>query len=143
MTSLDSRAKRVLALLAVLSVAFALRAAAAPKGAPRVLLLVQQPPQLAAALRTAVELLAGHGFPASEAEIVVCGPAAHSLVKGDKLEPLLAEAHAKGVRLVACGLTLEEKKIDRATLSPSVEVAPNGFVEVLQRKSEGWLTVEL
>lgn len=116
---------------------------AAPKPAAKVLLLVQQPPQLLAAIKTGTELLAGKGFPASDVEVLVCGPGIASLVTGSPAEPQLADAKMAGVRVVGCGLSLTEKGIDRTTVSPHVTLAENGFVEALQRKAEGYLSVDL
>ncbi len=148
---LSTRARRRAAAVAALLALGFLRPPAAlasarptPEEKPqRVLVLVQKPPQLKVVLETEEALLAGHGLRASAAEIVVCGPAAKSLVAGDALEPLLLQAHAKGVRIVACGLTLRQLKLDPKRLSPAVEVVPNGLVEAFQRQAEGWLSVEL
>lgn len=141
------------AALALL-LAVGLPAQAGPPGAPqaglggtarpaRVLLLVQQGPQLAAALATGQQSLAGRGFPASEVEVLVCGPAITSLLRGAELEPKLRAARRAGVRVVACGLTLSEKGIDRSKVSPEVTVVENGLVEALERQAEGFLSVEL
>lgn len=139
----------------VLAVALALPALAArppATGAParrgagateRVLFLVQQPPQLKAALATGQQSLSGRGFPAREVEVLVCGPAITSLLAGDAMEARLAEAKQAGIRVVACGLTLAEKGIAPDKLSPSVEVVENGLVEALQRQAEGFRSVEL
>lgn len=139
----------------VLALALALPALAAQPASPaalarrgagtseRVLFLVQQPPQLKAALSTGQQALAGRGFPAREVEVLVCGPAITSLLTGEVMEPRLAEAKQAGIRVVACGLTLTEKGIAADKLSPSVAVVENGLVEALQRQAEGFRSVEL
>lgn len=115
---------------------------AAAKGA-KVLLLVQKPPQLRAAMATGIELLAGKGFPAKDVEVLVCGPGITELVAGSATEPHIQQAAAGGVRVVGCGLSLTEKGIDPKTVSPAVTVVENGFVEALQRKQEGYVSVDL
>ncbi|MBZ4330160.1 DoxX family membrane protein [Corallococcus sp. AS-1-12] len=139
----------------VLALALALPALArqpAVPGAPagrgagsteRVFFLVQQPPQLKAVLAAGQQSLKGLGFPAREVEVLVCGPAITSLLAGDAMEARLVEAKQAGIRVVACGLTLAEKGIAPAALSPSVEVVENGLVEALQRQAEGFRSVEL
>lgn len=117
-------------------------APAAEKGA-KVLLLVQQPPQLRAAMATGIELLDGKGFPATEVEVLVCGPGVSELLAGSATEPRIQEAARAGVRVVACGLTLKEKGIDPKKVSPLVTVVENGFVEALERKHEGYISVDL
>ena len=123
----------------------ALAAPARPAATPgeRVLFLVQQPPQLSAALMTGQQSLKGQGFPAREVEIIVCGPAIASLLKGDAMEPKLREARRAGVRVVACGITLEEKGIASEALSTEVGLVDNGLVEALKRQAEGFRSVEL
>lgn len=109
----------------------------------RVFLLVQQPPQLKAALATGQDALAGRGFPAIEVEVLVCGPAINALLAGDAMESKIEAATNSGVRVVACGLTLAEKGIAPEKLSPHVRVVANGLVEALKRQSEGFRSVEL
>lgn len=145
------RAKPMLAgVLGALLVAVALPAQAGkpvslaqPSTEERVLLLVQQPPQLVAALTTGEQSLRGEGFPAKEVEIIVCGPAIASLVKGHPLEPRLEAAKKRGLRVVACGLTLEEKGISRDAITAHVGIVDNGLVEALKRQAEGFRSVEL
>ncbi|AKU92973.1 hypothetical protein AKJ08_3360 [Vulgatibacter incomptus] len=147
---------RRLAVLALAAGLFPAAAAATPTPAPtpasaetakadaaRVLFLVQQPPQLDAALKTGLELLSGKHLPTREVEIVVCGPAIESLLQGSKSATSVDEASARGIRVVACGLTLAQKDIAPTRLVPKVVVVENGLVEVLQRKAEGFLSVEL
>jgi intracellular sulfur oxidation DsrE/DsrF family protein len=116
---------------------------ASARSGARVIFLVQQAPQLDAALKTGKELLSGKHLPAREVEVVVCGPAIDSLVAGAPLSPALDDAASRGIRVVACGLSLAQKHIDPAGLHPKVAVVENGLVEVLLRKAEGFLSVEL
>ena len=152
----SGRARRVarpaltgLSIVIALAATSALAKAPAPSpadakvDAARVLFLVQQPPQLDAALKTGVELLSGRHLPAREVEIVVCGPATEQLLLDAKAAPAVDAAAAKGIRVMACGLTLTQKGIDPARLNPKVTPVENGLVEVLQRKAEGFLSVEL
>ena len=149
---LSGRARRLarpaltgLTIVVALASTQALAKAPAPAkaDAARVLFLVQQPPQLDAALKTGAELLSGRHLPTREVEIVVCGPAIEQLLVDAKAAPALDAAAAKGIRVMGCGLTLAQKGIDPARLNPKVTLVENGLVEVLQRKAEGFLSVEL
>lgn len=111
--------------------------------AHRVLFLVQQPSPVRAAMQTGLQLLEGELFPAREVEVLVCGSGVDSLVVGEPNAALATEASSKGLRVVACGLSLTQKKVDRTQLAPGVVVVENGFVEALERKAEGFLSVEL
>jgi intracellular sulfur oxidation DsrE/DsrF family protein len=46
------------------------------------------------------------------------------------------------VRVAACGISLERAGVDPSALVPSVEVVPNGLVEVLRLQRDGFLSVE-
>lgn len=109
----------------------------------RVFFLVQQPSQLKAALSTGLQLLDGKLFPASEVEVLVCGPGVESLVVGGAVAEIATRASQKGVNVVACGLSLTQKAVDRNTLATGISVVENGFVHTLQRKSQGFISVEL
>ncbi|AKV00253.1 hypothetical protein AKJ09_06916 [Labilithrix luteola] len=109
----------------------------------KAVMLVQKEQQLRIALGTAKEMLRGTHLAAQAVEVVVCGEASSSLLERGPLDTELRAAHDAGVRIVACGISLERGGIDRATLSRAVEVVDNGLIEVFQRQSEGYLSIEL
>lgn len=117
--------------------------AARARASTKAVMLVQKEQHLRIALRTAKEMLHGTRFAAQAVEVVVCGEASSSLVEGEPLEAELRAARDAGVRIVACGISLERSGIDPETVSRAVEVVDNGLLEVFHRQSEGYLSVEL
>lgn len=111
-------------------------------GPVRAVMLVQKAQHIKLALRTGAEMLAGKHLPAKAITVVVCGEEVASLRAGSELEPELAAARSAGVRIAACGISLDRAGIDAKALSPSVEVVPNGLVEVLRLQRDGYLSVE-
>ena len=108
----------------------------------RAVMLVQKPQHVKLALRTGAEMLGGKGLPARAITVVACGEEVASLRAGGDLEPDLAAARSAGVRVAACGISLERAGLDARALSASIEVVPNGLVEVLRLQHDGYLSVE-
>lgn len=108
----------------------------------RAVMLVQKPQHLKLALRTGAEMLAGKGLPAKVITVIVCGDEVTSLRAGSELEPDLVAARTAGVRIAACGISLERSGVDAKALSAAVEVVPNGLLEVLRLQHDGYLSIE-
>ena len=95
------------------------------------------------ALKTAEQMLAGQGFLAQKVELVICGEGVQALLRSAKGAELLKQAADKGVKIVACGLSLQQAKIDKADLAPGVQTVDNGLIEVIQLQSQGYLSIGL
>ncbi len=132
----------LLALAALLLGACATTSAATPPaGADAgVVLLVRTERHLQVALKTAADLRAAHP---REVHVLVCGDAVTALRRGAPLEPALEAAKAQGTRVVACGLSLTDKQVDPAELSPHVDQVPNALVEAVHLQDRGFRSIEL
>ncbi len=106
-------------------------------------ILVQNPKQLPVVLKTCEEMLAGEGFPVSEATIVVCGQAVQSLQRDSDEAALIGRSAKNGVRVTACGISLDKLKVRRDRLVPEVQVVTNGLVELLKLQKRGFHSIEL
>ena len=105
---------------------------------------VQTSKHLKVALLTAVQLLNGTGaIKIDHVEIVVCGKAVSALLHGSKLRARLVKAQNRGVRIVACGLTMKKKKIDPKTLMKGIDVVPNGLIEIIRLQAAGYYSITL
>ena len=106
-------------------------------------LLVRTPRHIQVALKSATALLTGDGVRVAAVDIVVCDEAVSALVEDQDLVRALEGVRTRGVRTVACGLSLDRFKVDRAALPSFVDAVPNGIVETLRLQSRGFLSVEL
>ncbi|PAP75105.1 DsrE family protein [Rubrivirga marina] len=114
---------------------------AAPEG---VVFLVREPQHARAAIRTAAELRERPAYAEVPVELVVCGGGSRALLAdAPDAAALVESAAAGGVRLLACGMSLDNLGIDPAALAPGVDVVPNGLLYALDRQAEGFLSVEL
>lgn len=58
--------------------------------------------------------------------------------KGNGLEDSLKSLQEKGLILAECNNTLNELKVDRASLYPFIEIVPSGVGELVIRQGDGW-----
>lgn len=116
-----------------------------PADAVKVAFLVREPEQINVAMMTAKEMLSGRAeVKAAEASIVVCSGGGISAVKkGSNLSDALDQTVKAGTRVVACGLSLKKMGVEPKELHASVQVVPNGLVEMIRLKSQGYLSVDL
>ena len=58
--------------------------------------------------------------------------------KNNGLEKQLLDLQSRGVILAQCNNTLNELKVDRATLYPFISIVPSGVGELTIRQADGW-----
>lgn len=106
---------------------------------------VQTERHLTVALLTARQMFEGVGdYHADQVTIVACGPAVKGLFKGSGVEADIEQTAEMGdVRVVACGITLEQMERDPSELASGVEAVPNGFIELARLQALGYDAVVL
>ena len=77
--------------------------------------------------------------PDSELEVVCHGPGLQMLLQSksrvaDKIPGLVG----KHVSFVACEFSMQEQKVDRSQLLPTVGTVPYGLLEVVSKQEAGW-----
>lgn len=79
-------------------------------------------------------------FPAEsmDIEIVAYGPGLEMFKKDSPLEQRLDEAARAGVKLLACGNTMEATRTSREQLNSSVAIVKAGAVEIMQKQEQGY-----
>lgn len=78
-----------------------------------------------------------------EFEIIICGKAVVELTQNEKIAPFLEMAKKEGVKLVACGYSLNESKVNPNDLPKDVKVVDNGLLYDFQLQKKGYLSIEL
>ena len=71
-------------------------------------------------------------------EIVAYGPGLEMFKKDSRLGQRLDDAANSGVKLLACGNTMEFTRTTQDQLNSSVEVVKAGVVEILQKQEQGY-----
>lgn len=122
------------------------KAAVQPENQPnKAAIGVRTQRHLKVALLTARQMFKGvGGYEAEQVTIVVCGKGVKSLLAETDIEAKIKRAREKNnLRVVACGITIKAMDIDAAALAPSVEVVPNGFIELARLQAAGYEAVVL
>lgn len=78
-----------------------------------------------------------------EFQLIICGKAVAELTQPEKIAPFLEMAKKEGVKLVACGYSLNESKINPKDLPSEVKVVDNGLFYDFQLQKKGYLSIEL
>ena len=105
---------------------------------------VRKPKHVEVAIMTARQMLAGEAEQSADrVDIVTCGPAIRALATDSDRADIVRQAVEAGVRLKACGVTVERMGFDASGFIDGVEVVPNGFVELIRLQKQGFHTIEL
>jgi hypothetical protein len=118
--------------------------ASAETDATRVVFGVRKPKHVGVSLMSARNMLSGEAEQSADrVDIVACGPAIRALATDSKFADRVREGLSKGIRMKACGVTVERMGFDASTFVEGVEVVPNGFVELMRLQEKGFHSVEL
>src|SRR3569623_508614 len=71
-------------------------------------------------------------------EIVVYGPNVKLLTAFSDELPLIQKVQSEGIKVIACGLTLQTDNINPKELAPGIQVVPSGGVWIVNRQKQGW-----
>jgi len=109
---------------------------------PGIVLLVRRPQHVRAALQTVRDLEASESLATVPVEVVVCGTAVRALRTGTPLASRLAEQAPDRMKVLACGMSMDNLGVEKDALSPIVDVVPNGLAHALKREASGYLSVD-
>ena len=117
-----------------------LQAVGTPKG---VVIQVSEadPAKWQMALINALNVRKAYGDLPVGVEIVAYGPGLKMLGEDSTVAAGLDEARKHGVKLLACGNTMNMTGTRRDQLNHGVEVVPAGIVEIMERQQEGYAYV--
>jgi intracellular sulfur oxidation DsrE/DsrF family protein len=116
---------------------------AASTEAPGIVMLVRRPQHIRASIQTVRDLRASDSLSTTPVEIVVCGKAVRAIQSEDPLADAVARASGETVRVLACGMSLNNLGVAPSTLADDVTVVPNGLAHALKRQAAGYLSVDL
>lgn len=71
-------------------------------------------------------------------EIVVFGPAVKYLTEFSEEVPLIQKIQSEGIKVIACGRSLDTDQVSEDTLAQGVVVIPYGAVHIMNRQKQGW-----
>lgn len=71
-------------------------------------------------------------------EIVVFGPAVKFLTDDSEEVPLIQKVQSEGIKIIACGRSLQTENIKESDLASGVTATPFGAVHIVNRQKQGW-----
>jgi intracellular sulfur oxidation DsrE/DsrF family protein len=74
----------------------------------------------------------------SKFEIVVFGPAVKFLTEDSDEVPLIQKIQSEGIKIVACGRSMQTDNVKPSDLAGGITVTPFGAVQIVNRQKQGW-----
>jgi intracellular sulfur oxidation DsrE/DsrF family protein len=93
------------------------------------------------AIEDAVVQSKSEGLELSEARVILCGESVKALAEEN---PIVKKAlQNPKIKLYACGLSLEQMKIDPKNIPSEVPTVRNGILEAMKLENDGYKQVDL
>lgn len=105
--------------------------------------LTKKVPQLQPILITAEKLKEEDGENFGAFEVIICGQEIGDITDPDKIDTFIERAEALGVRLIACGFSLNKFKVDRSEVPKKMGVVENGILYNFQLQKKGYHSLGL
>lgn len=105
--------------------------------------LTKKVPQLQPILITAEKLKEDQGDRFGEFIVVICGQEIGDITDPEKIDKFLLRAEELGVKLVACGFSLNKFKVSREAVPKSMEIVENGILYNFQLQQKGYFSLSL
>lgn len=99
--------------------------------------------QLAPILLTANALIKTDGKRFGELQILFCGKTIEAINNHAEFLAQLEKAKSKDIKILVCGLSLDQFDIDHETLPDHLQVVENGILHALQLKKNGFITLSI
>ena len=71
-------------------------------------------------------------------EVVVFGPAVKFLTDESDEVPLIQKMQSEGIKIIACGRSMQTDNVKETELAPGVTMTPFGAVHIVNRQKQGW-----
>ncbi|WP_031425454.1 sulfur reduction protein DsrE [Flavimarina sp. Hel_I_48] len=105
--------------------------------------LTKKIPQLQPILLTAEALKAEEGEAFGDFEVIICGREIGDITDGKKMKNFIQKAEKVGVKLVACGFSLNKFKVDKTKVPKEMKVVENGILYNFQLQKKGFKSLSL
>lgn len=107
------------------------------------IVLTKKVPQLQPILITAERLKEEDGEHFGEFEVIICGKEIGDITDPAKIGEFITKAEKLGVKLVACGFSLNKFKVDKNAVPKEMKLVENGILYNFQLQKKGYLSLSL
>jgi intracellular sulfur oxidation DsrE/DsrF family protein len=105
--------------------------------------LTKKVPQLQPIILTAEALKAEDGDAFGDFQVIICGQEIGDITDVEKMNDFIHKAEKAGVRIIACGFSLNKFKIDKTKIPNEIEVVENGILYNFQLQKKGYKSISL
>lgn len=106
-------------------------------------ILTKKVEQLKPIILTAKALTKEDGDNFGDFQAIVCGKDIVQLTDKEKMDSFMKQAEEAGVKIVACGFSLNKFKVDRKDIPQEMEVVENGILYDFQLQKKGYYSLGL
>ncbi|MBT0606731.1 sulfur reduction protein DsrE [Aequorivita echinoideorum] len=105
--------------------------------------LTKKVPQLQPIILTAESLKAEEGDAFGDFQVIICGKEIGEIIDADKINDFITKAEKAGVKIIACGFSLNKFKVDKTKVPKEIEVVENGILYNFQLQKIGYKSISL
>jgi intracellular sulfur oxidation DsrE/DsrF family protein len=105
--------------------------------------LTKKVPQLQPIILTAEALKAEDGDAFGDFQVIICGQEIGDITDVEKMNDFIHKAEKAGVRIIACGFSLNKFKIDKTKIPNEIKVVENGILYNFQLQKKGYKSISL
>lgn len=105
--------------------------------------LTKKVPQLQPILITAENLKEEDGGHFGEFEVIICGKEIGDITDASKMEKFIAKAEKLGVKLVACGFSMNKFGVEKEDVPREMKIVENGILYNFQLQKKGYKSLSL
>lgn len=100
-------------------------------------------PQLQPIILTAEALAEEDGKKFGDFQVIICGKTVTDLTDKEMMQKFIAQAEKAKVKIVICGFSLKQFKVDQKDIPQELEIVDNGILHNFQLQKKGYLSIEL
>ena len=100
-------------------------------------------PQLQPIILTAEALAQEDGRKFGDFQVIICGKTVTDLSDKEMMQKFIVQAEKAKVKIVICGFSLKQFKVDQKDIPQELEVVENGILHNFQLQNKGYLSIEL
>lgn len=105
--------------------------------------LTKKVPQLQPIILTAKALKAEEGDAFGDFQVIICGKKIGDITDDDLIGNFIIKAEEAGVKIIACGFSLNKFKIDPKTVPEEIEIVENGILYNFLLQNKGYKSISL
>lgn len=105
--------------------------------------LTKKLPQLQPIILTAEALKAEDGGAFGDFQVIICGKEIGDIAAPEKITNFITKAEKAGVKIVACGFSINKFKVDKTKIPKEIKVVENGILYNFQLQKKGYKSISL